>query len=103
MNPLLNYFKILSLLSGEDIPVVTATPGTPTAPTAAGDTTPQVRIAPAHLGRQKGPQPLKLGTRPRSFISGSVCFAFLVQCLCIVHKGAYNTAQCAGASKVKKW
>ncbi len=28
----------------------------------------------------------KLGTRPRSFISGNICFEFLVQCLCSVGK-----------------
>ncbi len=31
---------------------------------------------------------LKLGTRPRSFISGNICLEFLVQCICSVDWGS---------------
>ncbi len=40
----------------------------------------------------------KLGTRPRSFFSGNICFQFLVQCLCSVEasREGYGVVRCEG-------
>ncbi len=36
---------------------------------------------------------LKLGTRPRRFISGNICFKILVQCICSAEKSIAGELQ----------